>query len=450
MTRLATPAAPASTAPRRGRISPGSRAAVIGLAVWAVVVVAAVVWPKVSALPPRAGIDAAPFYGYWDWHAPGWMLVAAAVGIVAVVAGPGACARLPRRWLAPVTGVAASSWAVLVAASGGGLHRVGATLESKYEYLPFAGRIDASTFVRTYAQRAHAYPTHVKGHPPGITLAFWALDRVGLHGPGWAAVLVMTAWAAGAGAVVWTMAELGGVERARRAAPFVVLVPGVVWAATSGDALIAGVTAVGVALVVAATSTRRPTTATAVLGVAGGIVLGLALHLSYGVVPMLLAPIAVAVVRRRIAPLVAAAVGAAAVPALFVAGGFWWFDGLSATRAFYARGLARLRPYSYFVFAGNLGALALAVGPAGAAGFGRLVGRARRRPELVVLAAVLIAVLVADLSGMSKAEVERIWLPFTLWLVAAAGAVSTRWTRWWLAAQVALGLGLEVWLVTTW
>ncbi len=27
------------------------------------------------------------------------------------------------------------------------------------------------------------------------------------------------------------------------------------------------------------------------------------------------------------------------------------------------------------------------------------------------------AILLADLSGMSKAEVERIWLPFAVWLV---------------------------------
>jgi hypothetical protein len=454
MVRLATLALPAPPAPGteeiRVRRRAGRRAGTVGLAVWAVVVAASVIWPKVSKLPPRAGIDAAPFYGSWDWHAPGWMLLAGAVGLVAVVVGPAACERLPRPWLAPVTGVAASSWAVLVAACGGGIDRVAATLESKYEYLPFAGRIDGPAFLRTYVERAHGYPTHVKGHPPGMTLVFWALDRLGLHGPGWAAVLVLTGWAAGAGAVVWTMAELAGVDRARRAAPFVALVPGVVWAATSGDALIAGVTAVGIAFVVAATSATRSRATTAALGVAGGLVLGVALHLSYGVAPLLLVPLAVAIVRRRIMPLVAAAAGAATVTGLFVAGGFWWFDGLSLTRTFYLRGLARLRPYSYFVIAGNLGALALAVGPAGAAGFGRLVGHARRRPELVALAAVLVAVLLADVSGMSKAEVERIWLPYTLWLAAAAGAVSTRWTRWWLAAQVALGVGLEVWLVTTW
>ncbi|MFE5392963.1 hypothetical protein ACFQ9U_00165 [Streptomyces sp. NPDC056568] len=44
-------------------------------------------------------------------------------------------------------------------------------------------------------------------------------------------------------------------------------------------------------------------------------------------------------------------------------------------------------------------------------------------PEDVRLAflttAGLLVLLVADLSGLSKAETERIWLPFTLWLPAA-------------------------------
>jgi hypothetical protein len=184
------------------------------------------------------------------------------------------------------------------------------------------------------------------------------------------------------------------------------------------------------------------------------VVLGVALHLSYGVVPLLVVPAAVAVSRRRhvrLAPLAVAAVaGAAAVTAAFVVTGFWWFDGLALTHRLYGRGLARLRPYGYFVFAGNPAALALAVGPATAVGFGRLVVRARRRPELVLLGAALVAVLVADVSGMSKAEVERIWLPYAVWLAAAAGGVAARRARWWLAAQVALALGLQAWLVSTW
>src|SRR5690606_40901761 len=37
----------------------------------------------------------------------------------------------------------------------------------------------------------------------------------------------------------------------------------------------------------------------------------------------------------------------------------------------------------------------------------------------VLVAGALLALLIADLSGMSKAETERIWLPFTLWLLPA-------------------------------
>jgi hypothetical protein len=452
MTPAATDLAPATQLPPAAA-SAARRAGAVGLAVWLLVVAISVLWPQVSLLPPRAGIDAAPFYGYWAWDAPGWMLLAAGVGAALVALLPAWCRAMSPRWLVPVTAAVGAGWAVLVAACGGGLHRIASPLDSKYEYLPFAGRIDAGSFLRTFVRDAPTYPTHVKGHPPGITLAFWAIDRIGLGGPGWAAVLVLGGWALGIGAVVWTMADVGGPDRARRAAPFVALVPAVVWAATSGDALIAGVTAAGIALLVAATTPGRATGAALALGASGGVVLGFALHLSYGMVPLLIVPVAVAATRRRRARLAPAAVGAvagaAAVTLAFVAAGFWWFDGLRVTRHLYLRGLARLRPYRYFVV-GNLGALALAVGPAAGVGLGRLVARARRHPELAVLGGVLAAVLAADLSGMSKAETERIWLPFSLWLSAAGGAVGRRTARWWLAASVALGLGLEAWLVTTW
>ncbi|MET7441361.1 hypothetical protein ABZS63_29345, partial [Streptomyces sp. NPDC005568] len=66
---------------------------------------------------------------------------------------------------------------------------------------------------------------------------------------------------------------------------------------------------------------------------------------------------------------------------------------------------------------------------------------------LLVLAAAL-AILAADLSGMSKAETERIWLPFAVWL-PAAGALLTR-PRGWLAAQTVLALLLNHLLLTGW
>ena len=104
------------------------------------------------------------------------------------------------------------------------------------------------------------------------------------------------------------------------------------------------------------------------------------------------------------------------VVAAFTLAGFSWLDGYAKVRVIYAASIAAARPYSYFVWA-NLAAVAFAIGPAGVAGLRRVVTRPGR-PYLVVVAAVA-AMLLADLSGMSKAEVERIWLPFAVWTCLA-------------------------------
>ncbi len=56
--------------------------------------------------------------------------------------------------------------------------------------------------------------------------------------------------------------------------------------------------------------------------------------------------------------------------------------------------------------------------------------------------------LVADLSGMSKAEVERIWLPFAVWTCLACAELPH--PRRWLAAQAALALLVNHLLLTVW
>jgi methylthioxylose transferase len=136
---------------------------------------------------------------------------------------------------------------------------------------------------------------------------------------------------------------------------------------------------------------------------------------------------------------VVAAVGFAA------AGGFWWIDGLGATREAYAQSLARVRPYPYFLMA-NIAAVAIVVGPAVWVGLSRL----RDRRMMVMAAGALIAIAIADLSGLSKAEVERIWLPFLPWVVVVAAAAfsrsSDRGRRAWLAGQAAWALAVQ-WLV---
>lgn len=53
---------------------------------------------------------------------------------------------------------------------------------------------------------------------------------------------------------------------------------------------------------------------------------------------------------------------------------------------------------------------------------------------LLPLAAV-VAIVAADLSGLSKAEVERIWLPLAAWLMAGSAFLPAASRRAWLAAQ---------------
>ena len=113
--------------------------------------------------------------------------------------------------------------------------------------------------------------------------------------------------------------------------------------------------------------------------------------------------------------------------AAFTAAGFWWFTGFADVQVIYAASIATTRPYDYFVWA-DLAAVSFAVGPAVYAGVRRAAARPRALPAaaaLLVLAA-LTAIAVANLTGLSKAEVERIWLPFAVWLVVPCALLPPR------------------------
>jgi hypothetical protein len=143
--------------------------------------------------------------------------------------------------------------------------------------------------------------------------------------------------------------------------------------------------------------------------------------------------------------------GAAPWVVAFTAAGFWWYEGYTTLVERYYQGAAGVRPYAYYVWA-NLAAQVLTVGLATVAGLRRAAaGPGRRHRALVLLlAGAVCAALVADLSGMSKAETERIWLPFTLWLLPAAALLPEPGRRWWLAAQAAVALAVNHLLITGW
>jgi hypothetical protein len=357
---------------------------------------------------------------------------------VAVVAwGPELAARLPWR-RALLLGYATSVlWIFSLAMVDGWQRGVADQLTSQDEYLSAVpGITDIGVMLRTFSSRIldfqpGSWTTHVAGHPPGATLLFVWLDRLGLSGGAWAGVVCILAGGLTAVAVPATVSLLGKASLARSVLPFIALFPGAVWIGVSADGLFAGVTASGIALL--AVRTRWS-------AVAGGLLLGFGVFLSYGLALLGVVALAVCVVTRSWRTLGLAVLAALAVVGVFAWAGFWWFDGYHLVVERYYQGIANDRPYWYWVWA-NLACLALAVGPAVAAG----LPRAWRFP---LVAAAVVVVLLADVSGLSKSEVERIWLPFAVWLVPAAGFLPR--PRWWLAGQAVTALMVNHLLLTNW
>ena len=397
-------------------------------------------YPVLADLYPRIG--------------PG-SVFAVAIAAAVVLWGPALAERL--RWGALLAAgyLTSVAWIFSLALVDGWQRGVAHELESGGEYLGVVGKVtDIPRFLVTFSSRIldfqpDSWPTHVAGHPPGATMVFVWLDRLGLSGGGAAGVVCVLAGAAVTVAVPVTIAALGRADLARVAVPFVALLPGAIWLGVSADAMFAGVTAVGIALF--ATGASR---GARVLCVAGGAVLGFGIFLSYGL--LLMGPIALAVVlaTRNWRALLYAVPGALAVAGLFALGGFWWLDGYHLVVERYHQGVAAHRPYWYWVWA-NLACLTLAVGPAAVAGLRRtdfLTGLRRGQAEPVdaLVRGAVLAVLAATLSGLSKAEVERIWLPFAVWLVLAVVSLPPRSRRWWLAAQAVTALVVQHVLLTPW
>lgn len=414
----------------------------LGPAFWVALILAGrLLGERLHDRDPLVRIGAPPLVGTADVHLHMAIIGAMLLAGAAVAWGAALSSALRWRRLLATTWLAGAAWAVALAAADG-WHAIVAPLTTRYEYLPAVDRVGGvHSFLSGFVAHLASYPTHVKGHPPGLLLFFWALDRCGLGGPEIAAAFVIAVGAAAGPAVLVTVRRLVDEPTARAGAPFVAFVPAAVWIATSGDALFAGVTAIGIALfAVAATSGARRA---ATIGAAAGIVLGVALHLSYGVAPMGVPVLAIAIWQRAPRAFVAAAAGVALVTIAFVAEGFWWVDGLDATRALYHQGVAARRPYLDFLVI-SPAAFALAIGPATAAGLARL----RDHRMWVLTAAVLTALLASELSGLSRGETERIWLLFVPWLAVAAASLRTG--RAWLAAQLALGLVLQVGVRSPW
>jgi hypothetical protein len=320
-------------------------------------------------------------------------------------------------------------------------------LTTRWDYLhdlPLVSTAGLHAFLAGFVDHASAFSTHVRAHPPGMLVLLWGMDRLGLGGPRWEAAVVVAVAASMVPAALIALRAVAGETRARAAAPFLAFGPAALWLATSGDALFAGVTAWAVTLVVlAACSEGRRSD---VLAAGGGLLFGVAALLSYGSVLVAAVAIAVCTARRRYRPVALAAAAAALAGLAFAPAGFNWFEGIRSAHAQYLAGASRYRPQSYFVL-GNLGAFAIALGPAAVAGMVAL----RHRPTWLLVAGGLAGVLIADLSGLSKGEVERIWLPFVPWIVVATSALNTRpRAAGWLGLQVVTAVGVQLLVRSPW
>ena len=393
-----------------------------------------------------------PLLAQWLPHVGPGTPVAAVTAVAVVGWGPSLAATLPWRRLLPAAWMTATVWTLALALVDGWQRGVVERLSSGEEYLHDVPRVaGVREMLATFAdhiltdQPVH-WTTHVGAHPPGVFLVYVVLDRIGLGGGGAAGLVTVLVGASACAAVAVTLRALGAEDVARAALPFGVLLPGAVWVGVSADGMFAAVLAWGVALLAVGATGRGVRADTA--AVSGGVLLGFTLYLSYGLVLGLFLPAAVLAVTRRWRAAVLAGAGAAAVVVAFTAAGFWWLTGFSHVRVIYAASIAASRPYSYFVWA-NLAAFSFAVGPAVWAGLRRAAAtRTLPGPAALLVLAALAAVVVADLTGLSKAEVERIWLPFAVWLVVPC-ALLPRPQRW-LAAQALLALAVNHLLLTVW
>lgn len=438
-------------------------AAASGVLLGAALVAAAIIWPRASGTDVATGKpvfdDWTPLKAAWEPELTATLLPPVGAAVLGLLCWRRVSRRLT--WAPFLLLTFAASW-LWTAALGhvGGAESIGKVFGRDSEY--FVGAKEVSSvpeFLSGFIDRIPLdapdnWPVHIAGHPPAATMFFILLDRLGVQDPYTAGMIVLSLGCTAVVAVLLTLRTLGSERLARRAAPWLVVAPSWIWMGVSGDALFTAAGAWGLALLaLAATAARRRRLVGC--GVAAGLVLGLCVHLSYGLVLLGVLALAVLFLGRRWWALPWAAGAALLVAGAFSLAGFSWWEAYPVLVTRYYDGIQTERPYGYWVWA-NLGVWTFTAGLATWASFPRAVAEVRRRASrdrsvvAVLGCAGMAAILVATLSGMSKGEVERIWLPFTLWVLILPVLLPVRWHRPLIASQVATAIVVELLWTTQW
>jgi hypothetical protein len=402
-----------------------------------------------------------PLHAEWMPRLGPGTLPAIALAVLAAVFGVDAAARAPWRALLVGSFVVGVAWLVSLATVDG-LDGIGAILDTPYEYLNTARAVtDFPATLRGYVSRIPLdsmdnWPVHVAGHPPGALLFFVVLVQLGLGSGLAAGVTVLLIAATTPVAVLVLLRRLGAEERARKAAPFLVMGSAAIWMAVSADGIFGAVAAWGLcALAFAATARGRA--GVAGWGIGAGLLLGSCVMLSYGLPLLGILAVAILFLARNWWPLPWAAATAVAVVLAFALFGFAWWEAYPVLVERYWDGVGSRRQFTYWVW-GNLAALAVSAGPMVGAAIAMAVQRGIRFRSLIsgerviVLLALAgtLTMLVADLSQLSKAEVERIWLPFAPWMLLGTALLSERWRRAGFAGQLGFTIAVQHLLLTGW
>ncbi|MCX3061397.1 hypothetical protein OFY01_16850, partial [Streptomyces sp. GXMU-J5] len=182
-----------------------------------------------------------PLFAVWEPHVGPGTVAAPVVAVLVVAYGPPLAVRLPWRWLLVAAWTTSTAWTFALALIDGWHRGIATRLTTRYEYLQVIDRFrDIPATLRDFHRHIllHSpghWPPHVAGHPPGATLTFVWLDRIGLGGGAWAGVWCVVVGTTAAAAVLVTVRALADEGTARRAAPFLVLAPAAVWVGASAD-----------------------------------------------------------------------------------------------------------------------------------------------------------------------------------------------------------------------
>ena len=354
-----------------------------------------------------------------------WALLAVAVAAAAAWVAPRltrpGLVLTPAAWLGALTLLTLLPGLALGAARNGplGWREIflltdGGSFEAKNEYLAGLPALSYGPgyFVDRFAELVPSLPVNVAGHPPALMLV---IDALGITSAGGLAALCIAA-AVLTPALTYGLARVLGLaeERARVAGVLAALSPMLLLlGVTSADAIFMAVGAVAACLLVAQ---RRA------LRAAGCVALAVAAFFSWALLAIGAWAAVVVLVREgpQRALVLAAGCGAAVLAfdgGLALAAGYDPIGALRATEAYYRNSVASRRPYAFWVLGSPVAfAVMLGLPVAGAV----LVAAQRRVPAAVGLAVVIG---VASVAGFTKAETERIWLPFVPLACVAAAAV---------------------------